>query len=287
LTELEQTDRGVTAKAATPAGNTTLTADWVIGADGARSAVRKSCGLKFEGHTWPNRFIATNLYCDFRALGYESANFVCDPIHSAIIAVVNADGLWRLTYQEDGELPVETFMDRLPRRYAHFIPAGSLYELRMANPYTLHQRCAESLRAGRVFLAGDAAHATNPLGGLGLTTGLWTGLILADVLAAVINGTADISILDRFSAERRRVFWEVTSPAASENKRMMEEKNHQLRLKDMESVKLTASDPQHAREMMAFHFKVVGDTLHENSRWRHIDPIPAVAIDVQDRRRWI
>jgi 3-(3-hydroxy-phenyl)propionate hydroxylase len=287
LTGLEQTDREVIARISTPAGDTTLTAEWVIGADGARSAVRKLCGLKFEGHTWPNRFIATNLYCDFAALGYEKANFICDPVYSGMIAVVNAEGLWRLTYQEDGELPIETFMERLPERYAHFIPAPSRYELKMANPYTLHQRCAERLREGRVFLAGDAAHATNPMGGLGLTTGLWTGLILADLLASVINRTTDIAILDRFSDERRRVFWEVTSPAASENKRMMEEKNRETRLKDMASVKQTASDPKHAREMLAFHFKVVGDTLHENSRWRHIDPISSAAIDVKDRRRWI
>jgi 2-polyprenyl-6-methoxyphenol hydroxylase-like FAD-dependent oxidoreductase len=287
LTGLEQTDREVTARISTPAGDTSLTAEWVIGADGARSTVRKLCGLKFDGYTWPNRFIATNVYCDFAALGYEKANFICDPVYSGMIAVVNAEGLWRLTYQEDGELPIETFMDRLPERYAHFIPATSRFELKMANPYTLHQRCAERLREGRVFLAGDAAHATNPMGGLGLTTGLWTGLILTDLLASVANGMADISILDRFSDERRRVFWEVTSPAASENKRMMEEKNRETRLKDMESVKQTANDPKHAREMLAFHFKVIGDTLHEKSRWRHIDPISSAQIDVKDRRRWI
>ena len=287
LMGLEQTDRRVIARISTPAGDITLTAEWLIGADGARSAVRKLCGLKFEGHTWPNRFIATNIYCDFAALGYEKANFICDPVYSGMIAVVNAEGLWRLTYQEGGELPVETFMERLPERYAHFIPASSRYELKTANPYTLHQRCAERLREGRVFLAGDAAHATNPMGGLGLTTGLWTGLILSDLLASVINGMADISILDRFSDERRRVFWEVTSPAATENKRMMEEKNRETRLKDMESVKQTASDPKHAREMLAFHFKVVGDTLHEKSRWRQIDPLPAAEIDLKDRRRWI
>jgi 2-polyprenyl-6-methoxyphenol hydroxylase-like FAD-dependent oxidoreductase len=287
LTGLEQTDREVIARISTPAGDTSLTADWVIGADGARSTVRKLCGLKFEGHTWPNRFIATNIYCDFAALGYEKANFICDPVYSGMIAVINAEGLWRLTYQEDGELPVETFMERLPERYAHFIPATSRYELKMANPYTLHQRCAERLREGRVFLAGDAAHATNPMGGLGLTTGLWTGLILTDLLSSVINRTADIAVLDRFSDERRRVFWEVTSPGATENKRLLEEKNLETRLKDMESVKQTASDPKHAREMLAFHFKVVGDTLHEKSRWRHIDPISAAEIDVKDRRRWI
>jgi FAD binding domain-containing protein len=122
------------------------------------------------------------------------------------------------------------------------------------------------------MLAGDAAHATNPCGGLGLTTGLWTGMILSDVLAEVIAGRADESILDRYSAERRRIFWEISSPGASENKRMMEESDPEKRLKDIEGVKAMAADPALARLMMLFPFKVIGDPLREGSRWRDADP---------------
>ena len=68
------------------------------------------------------------------------------------------------------------------------------------------------MREGRILLAGDAAHCTNPMGGLGLTTGFWDGMVLADVLAAVIRGEEDDSILDRYSDERRRVYLEVSSP---------------------------------------------------------------------------
>ncbi|HUN26491.1 MAG TPA: FAD-dependent monooxygenase [Steroidobacteraceae bacterium] len=284
LTGLEQDAGGATARIATPAGERVLRASWVIGADGARSTVRHLLGVDFEGHTWANRFVATNVYCDFPAAGYEPANFICDPVYSGVVALLDREGLWRLTYQEDAALPVETFMERLPERYAHFIPAGMHYQIKAARPYTIHQRCAARLRVGRVCLAGDAAHATNPLGGLGLTTGVWTGLILSDLLGAVIGGEAEAAILDRFSQERRRVFWEVTSPGATENKRMAEEKDLEQRRRDLATVQAAADNPEIARLMMAFPFKVIGDPLRENSRWRGFDPTAPAGIDLSARR---
>jgi len=284
ITGLQQDAQAVTARIATPAGDIDIRADWVIGADGARSSVRKLLGLQFEGHTWPNRFVATNVYFDFASLGYEPANFVCDPVYGGVIALLDHEGLWRLTYQEDGALPVEAFMERLPERYAHFIPPGMKYEIKAARPYTLHQRCTERLRVGRVLLAGDAAHATNPCGGLGLTTGLWTGMILTDLLGAVIAGDADAQILDRYSDERRRVFWEVTSPGATENKRMLEEKDPEQRRRDLDLVHAAVTNPDSARLMMGFPFKVIGDPIRAESRWRYMDPMAEAGVDLGARR---
>lgn len=272
LTTLRQDAHSVTATLETPAGVREIRAKWMIGADGARSTVRHLIGVEFEGHTWSNRFVATNVYFDFQAQGYERANFVCDPVYCGVIALLDSQGLWRLTYQEDAALPVTTFRERLPERYAHFIPDGMKYEIKAAQPYSIHQRCATRLRVGRVCLAGDAAHATNPLGGLGLTTGFWTGLILSDLLGAVENGECDADILDRFSQERRRVFWEVTSPAATQNKRMLEEQDPQQRRRDVAAVQATANNPEAALPMVALPFKLIGDPLRENSRWRNFDP---------------
>jgi 2-polyprenyl-6-methoxyphenol hydroxylase-like FAD-dependent oxidoreductase len=134
-----------------------------------------------------------------------------------------------------------------------------------------------------VLLAGDAAHATNPCGGLGLTSGIWSGMILSDVLSEVIAGRADDSILDRYSDERRRIFWDIASPGASENKRMMEESDREKRLKDIEGVKVMAADPGVARLMMLFPFRVVGDTLREGSRWRDADPTARAGVDLERR----
>jgi 2-polyprenyl-6-methoxyphenol hydroxylase-like FAD-dependent oxidoreductase len=275
LTELRQDAHSVTATVETPAGVREIRAKWMIGADGARSTVRHLLGVEFEGHTWSNRFVATNVYFDFQAQGYERANFVCDPVYCGVVALLDSQGLWRLTYQEDAALPVTTFRERLPERYAHFIPDGLKYEIKAAQPYSIHQRCATRLRVGRVCLAGDAAHATNPLGGLGLTTGFWTGLILSDLLCAVEKGECDPEILDRFSQERRRVFWEVTSPAATQNKRMLEEQDPQQRLRDVAAVQATANNPEAALLMVALPFKLIGDPLRENSRWRNFDPTSA------------
>ncbi len=283
LVGLSQTASGVQAELATPDGLRTVKARWLIGTDGARSTVRELLGVAFEGHTWSNRFVATNIYCDMAAFGYQPSNFICDPVYGGVVAQLDGDGLWRLTYHESAADPAETFMERLPAKFAGFIPKDAPYRIKAARPYTIHQRCAERLRVGRVFLAGDAAHATNPCGGLGLTTGIWTGVILADVLGAVLRGHEDEALLDRYSDERRKVFWEVSSPGATENKRMMEESDRPQRLKDIEGVKLMASDPQIARLMMLFPFRVIGNLLRERSRWRDADPTPRAGIDLERR----
>ena len=283
LVGLRQDASSVTAEVETPDGQAEINAKWAIGADGARSTTRRLLGLEFEGHTWPNRFVATNVYCDFEALGFQQENFVCDPVYGGVIALLDREGLWRLTYQEDASTDPETFMERLPERYAHFMPEGTPYRIKAARPYAIHQRCAERLREGRVILAGDSAHATNPCGGLGLTTGVWTGLILSDLLGAVLKGEEDGAILDRFSDERRRVFWEVTSPGASENKRIMEESDREQRLKDIEAVKAAAADINVARLMMSFPFRVIGDPLRKGSRWADINPMAKAGIDIDAR----
>jgi 2-polyprenyl-6-methoxyphenol hydroxylase-like FAD-dependent oxidoreductase len=283
LVGLEQSPQGAIAEVATPEGKKRIGASWVIGADGARSTVRRLLGVEFEGHTWPNRFVATNIYCDMAACGYQQSNFICDPVYGGVVAQLNAQGLWRLTYHESAEHPAETFLERLPAKFAGFIPQGVPYRLHAASPYVIHQRCATRLRVGRVLLAGDAAHATNPCGGLGLTSGIWCGMILSDLLGEVIAGRLEDSILDRYSDERRRIFWDIASPGASENKRMMEEGDRDKRLKDIEGVKLMAADAAVARLMMLFPFRVVGNTLREGSRWRDADPTARAGVDLEHR----
>jgi 2-polyprenyl-6-methoxyphenol hydroxylase-like FAD-dependent oxidoreductase len=283
LIGLTQSEDGVRGELETPQGPRLVKAGWLIGADGARSSVRALLGLEFEGHTWANRFVATNIYCDMAAYGYQPSNFICDPVYGGVVAQLDAAGLWRLTYHESAEHPAETFMERLPAKFAGFIPQGAPYRIKAARPYAIHQRCAQRLRVGRALLAGDAAHATNPCGGLGLTSGIWAGVILADVLGAVIKGEEDETILDRYAEERRRIFWEIASPGASENKRMMEESDRQQRLKDIEGVKAMAADPQLARLLMLFPFRVIGNVLRERSRWRDADPTGRAGIDIAHR----
>lgn len=284
VTAFEEHAEGISVTTKSAEGEQSYSAKYLIGADGARSTVRKLADIEFEGHTWPERFVATNVYFPFNELGYQQANFVCDPENMAVIAQLDREGLWRCTYMEDSALPLESYEERIHQRYEWFMQGRKDYRIGSSSPYMLHQRAGETLNKGRVLLAGDAAHATNPCGGLGLTSGVWTGVVLADILGAVLRGEESAEIFDRFSAERRRIFWDVVTPAATENKRMLQEKDPQQRQIDLQHVKALKDNPDSGALLMLFAYKVIGDVLRPDSRWKDADPSAKVAINIGDRQ---
>jgi 2-polyprenyl-6-methoxyphenol hydroxylase-like FAD-dependent oxidoreductase len=193
-----------------------IRAPWVIGADGARSAVRRSLGLAFEGTTWPERFVATNIRYPFDEHGWGIANFLLDATHGAILAKIDAE-VWRWTWAEAADLAAETVPERFPQRLAALgVEHG--YEIDVFSPYRMHQRAVPTMRAGRVLLMGDAAHSTNPTGGLGLAAGLFDCFALVDPLTGVVRDHGPEEVLDAWASERRRLFLEFASPMASQLK---------------------------------------------------------------------
>lgn len=221
LTTLAQDADGVHVAIEGPDGPEFLTARYVVGADGAGSLVRKTLGLSFDGFTWPERFVATNLYHDFAGADYRQSTMVIDDAWGAVIVKIARDGLWRCTYMEDAALPEASFRERIPAAYQHLLAGEGGYRLHAASPYKMHQRCAETFRKGRVVLAGDAAHVTNPTGGFGLTSGLFDAFALWPTLGAVILEDADPALLDRWAEDRRRAFLDKTSPQAINYKRFV------------------------------------------------------------------
>jgi 2-polyprenyl-6-methoxyphenol hydroxylase-like FAD-dependent oxidoreductase len=220
LTGLRQDADGVTLQVHTPGGAEEMRASWVIGADGAGSTVRRQLGLEFDGMTWPERFVATNLYFDFERYHYARATFLIDEVYGAVIAKIDNEGLWRCTYMEDAALSEELLMERLKTVYAAIVP-GADYTIERATPYRMHQRSAARYRVGRVALVGDAAHVTNPTGGLGLTSGLFDSFALYAAMAAVIVNGVEVSALDRYAESRREIFLQRVSPQAIANKRLI------------------------------------------------------------------
>lgn len=84
-----------------------------------------------------------------------------------MIAKLNNQDLWRVSYGELGHLDTEQCRERLPMKYEAIFPGPRplQYDLKMFSPYRIHQRCCSTFRVGRVLLAGDAAHLCNPFGG--------------------------------------------------------------------------------------------------------------------------
>ena len=253
VTGLVQDDDGVTVSVETAEGTEQLRASYVIGADGAGSVVRKSLGLGFDGMTWPEVFVATNVRYDFEKYGYARSTLQIDPTYGAIIAKIDDTGLWRVTYAEHPDTPLDRMNDRIPQWYEKLLPGDDEYELVAHRPYRMHQRAASSMRAGRVLLAGDAAHATNPTGGLGLTSGLFDTFVLYDAVAAVVRGTAEDTVLDRYAEERRRTFLEIASPRASANKQFLYHTSDPVRLEEeLSKLRAMAADEDLARTNFLF-----------------------------------
>lgn len=251
-------DSSVDVRVRTVSGETTLRADWLVAADGAGSAVRSVLDLGFDGRTWPERFVATNIRFPDDRDGWAQSTFYVDDEYGAIIAKIDESGehgLWRYTYMENDALPVETLVDRLPDFLARVFgeDVADLIELDAISPYRMHQRSASTYRAGRVLLAGDAAHATNPCGGLGLTMGLFDAYALIEALGAAVRTGMDARVLDAWAEARRRAFVDKASPRASANKQLIFHSSDPDKLDlDLEVFRRMSREPELAAEILYF-----------------------------------
>lgn len=268
LVGLDAQDDGVILQIETKSGPDTLKCDWLVGADGANSAVRRFSDIGFDGTTWPVRLFATNVDFDFTKTGHFGANFRFHPDTFAVIVRVNKDNVWRIAFGEDAALPEENAVERATARLGEFIPEGEDYNLLQLQPYRIHQRAGDTMRKGRLVLAGDAAHITNPIGGLGLSTGFWDAFIIGDLLPAVINGDIGEDALDAYSEERLKVFWNITSPTASFNLTSLMERDPAKRAKVREAFEGAIHTPMGLGRFSQLPYALIGNPILPKSPWQ-------------------
>lgn len=221
VTGFEDQGDHVVLHAEGPEGPFELEASYLVAADGASSNVRRSLGIEFEGMTWPTAFVATNVRGDLGSLGYSLNNYLVDPQYGAVIAKITHDDLWRVAFSVDAELPDEQVDGAVAAYLDEILPAGFPRTVEARTKYRMHQRCATSMRQGRVVLAGDSAHATNPTSGYGLVGGLHDSNILVDALAGILAGDVPGDILDTYSRDRIAAFLQVSSPASVASKELV------------------------------------------------------------------
>jgi 3-(3-hydroxy-phenyl)propionate hydroxylase len=230
--------------------------DWLIGADGGRSTVRKECGIDFEGFTWPERFIVLTTPYDF-----ESKRGLCYRSYFADIGAwcncfkVSADGppgLWRTVYPVDPGEKDDTIMtdEGVQARMQAFFPASQPYQIVHRNLYVTHQRVAARFRKGRVLLAGDAAHVNNPIGGMGLNGGIQDAANLSEKLAQVILERVPERLLDLYDLQRRTVAVEFVQEQSIANKKRLEAREPGARRRNLDELRAIAADPERARQFL-------------------------------------
>jgi 3-(3-hydroxy-phenyl)propionate hydroxylase len=136
------------------------------------------------------------------------------------------------------------------RRLQRFFPRPAPYKIVHRNLYKAHQRVAERFRKGRVFLAGDAAHVNNPIGGLGLNCGIHDGVELAQRLERFRDGGAGEDELDLYDRRRRPLNIEFVQSQTVANKKRLEEKDSAVRTANFDQLRQTAADPKRQREFL-------------------------------------
>ena len=202
LTGFRDDGSGVTAAIATPDGERTIRARYLVGADGARSPVREAAGIAFEDLNFEEPWLVVDvLVDDYSKLPTENLQ-ICDPARPTT-CVLMGEGRHRWEFMiKPGETAELVSDDAFIEKLLEPWNVKGAVRLERKAVYTFRARIAKHWRQGRVLLAGDAAHQTPPFAGQGMCSGLRDAANLAWKLAAVIRDGADDALLDSYQPER-------------------------------------------------------------------------------------
>lgn len=182
----------------------TIRAAYVIGADGMHSAVREQAGIGFEGDSYDQSFVLA----DVHLTGVTPTAEVILVWAKAGLTVIAPlpDGSFRIVApledapeEPSAELVQQILDDRTDR-----LGDMTVTDVVWSSRFRVHHRVADTYRAGRTLLAGDAAHVHSPAGGQGMNLGIQDAVALADALTTVLRGGPD-TVLDDYAATRRPV----------------------------------------------------------------------------------
>jgi len=190
-----------------------LTADWLIAADGAKSPVREDLGIELEGLRTNRWYLSSHFTADLSRFtdGRKGALlWTLEPGLEGVFQPLDGDRDWScgVLFDADLEPPSAFTAERVIQLIRNMIGAGGEdvdIELLRFSPWHVAATVASRLHAGRVVLAGDAAHEIPPYGGIGMNTGVQDAQALAWRLAALVQGWGGEGLLESYDRERREV----------------------------------------------------------------------------------
>ena len=250
---ISQTADQIGVRVDLPGGSSeTCNGDYLIGADGAASTVRKSMGIEFEGFTYPERFYVVATAFPFERVLDRlcDVNYIADPDEWCVL--LRVPGSWRCLFPtrvEESDASVVSDAATDARLQGVWRKDGA-YQTMHRSLYTVHQRVAMQYRSGRVFLAGDSAHINNPLGGMGMNGGLHDVMNLCDKLIRLHRGEADESLLDRYERQRRPIAIQYINANTARNKQLMQERDPEARRQKQDELCRQADDPVLAKQFL-------------------------------------
>lgn len=256
-----QDEDGVTVTARPRGGGepAEYTARYVIGADGSRSVVRQAAGINFEGMTYPETTILATTTFPFQdhLPGLSNVNYVWKS--GGTFSLLRLKQLWRCSLYPDHDESIEDGLkpESIARKLQEIAPSDTPHEVLETRAYRVHMRIADDYRAGRILLAGDAAHVNSPSGGMGMNGGVHDAFELAETLRQVWLGAVP-ELLDRYTRRRRPIAEQEVLAQADRNRARMQERDSDKRREMLAALQATAADPVKAREHLLRSSMIAG-----------------------------
>jgi 3-(3-hydroxy-phenyl)propionate hydroxylase len=226
---------------------------YIVSAEGARSVIRKSLGIDFEGFTYPDRTINITVAYDFNQHGFSHRNYISDPGEwMNLFHWKGPPEVWRVHFHTDPGADEQALLDpdNCQALMQRFMPRNVPYEIVAARLFTIHQRVATSFRKGRAILAGDAAHVNSPIGAMGMNSGVHDAMNLGEKLIRIWRKEGGEELLDLYERQRRTIAVDHVKQQTIRNKKLLSETDPIVRRKNHDELRRTAEDPKLAREFL-------------------------------------
>lgn len=207
-TKIEHIENGARVAVSSEAGERTVHARYVVGADGMHSVVRAAAGISFDGEQYPESFVLADVRMKWPLQQQEVSLFFS--AKGLVVVAPLPDGSYRVVATLDNapEHPNIDDIQAIVDQRGPAVEPGKVTEVIWSTRFRVHHRLASAYRSRSLFLAGDAAHVHSPAGGQGMNCGLVDACVLGVLLSDVIKGRRPAAALDNYERLRR--------PAAAE-----------------------------------------------------------------------
>lgn len=206
LVSAHETSGGVIATIERNGALEEVETQFLVGADGAKSVVRKTIGTDFDGFTYEEKFVSmsTAFPIDEVITDLSYVNYISDP--EEWLVLLRVPSVWRVLVPADGRFTDEELISDANKDalFTRILGHGNV-ETTHRTIYRVHQRVAQQFVKGRIMIVGDAAHLNNPLGGFGMNSGIHDGFNVADKLWKILRKDAGHDQLALFERQRQAV----------------------------------------------------------------------------------
>ena len=264
IESVTQDSDGVSVQVSKGGVANTVRVDWLVGADGSHSAVRRALGIELDGFTYPypTTVVATPFKFEDHFDGLAPVTYWSGP--TGRLSMIRTPDIWRIAMttplegvdissDDSGSIaePTEDFIVAIDLLLSR-LPGVSLadLELKQYEVYRSHQRIAREFSVDRVALAGDAAHLTTTNGGMGLNSGVQDAAALVKALEAAIaqNSSGPIS---QYARERKEFCTNFLQPTTTTNHKTVDNPDYEARKSRLNELSADTNNPEIVKQVIA------------------------------------